>query len=326
MVRFSILLPTHNRADVIGYSIQSILNQSFCDFELLIVGDGCTDSTSIVVQRFMRQDPRIQWFPFAKGRGFGYEHRNTVLKKAKGELIAFAAHDDIWFPEHLASFHNFFSKQSTFRIAYSRPVWVHPNGSVIPSFFDISNHHVQYSFWNLYNGIPATCIVHTRKALKYAGYWNSHLPHAADWDLWRRVATLDPQRKIGFIGRPTTAHFRAIWRNSNSSHDETISEVYRTHMGLTLQLLVLPKSKKSQQESFLSVIQNKSWHERLNKTLLVLQDKTLTDSLALLEQNRVLVSLNNEYKNALHRITNTKGYRFMEFLRKLITAPSFLRR
>ena len=68
--RFTVLMPTHYRPDVIGFAIQSVLNQTETDFELFIVGDGAWPETSAVVHRFT--DPRIRWFDLPKAPGYGY--------------------------------------------------------------------------------------------------------------------------------------------------------------------------------------------------------------------------------------------------------------
>jgi glycosyltransferase involved in cell wall biosynthesis len=91
--RFTVLMPTHYRPDVIGFAIQSVLNQSETDFELFIVGDGARPETAAAVGRFT--DPRIRWFDLPKTPGFGYVNRNIALRESRGELIAFAADDDL---------------------------------------------------------------------------------------------------------------------------------------------------------------------------------------------------------------------------------------
>ena len=177
---FSILLPTHNREDVVGFSIESVLAQTFKDFELLIVGDGCTDSTERIVRDFSKKDRRIQWFAFPKGPGFGYEHRNTILAKATGDYIAFAAHDNLWFPDHLELFANFFRKNPDYIIAYTRPLWMHPNGTLIPSIFNLGNEKSRRVFFENHNEIPAHCVVHTRVSGEQVGYYDSEVSQARD--------------------------------------------------------------------------------------------------------------------------------------------------
>jgi glycosyltransferase involved in cell wall biosynthesis len=96
--RFSILMPTHSRVDVIDLAIQSVLDQTVEDFELLVVGDGAAPGTKDVVDAF--RDSRIRFFDLPKAPSYGYANRNIALREARGEFIGFAADDDLLFPDH----------------------------------------------------------------------------------------------------------------------------------------------------------------------------------------------------------------------------------
>lgn len=208
--RFSILLPTHNRADVLPYAIRSVLYQTVQDFELLIVGDGCTDATAAVVSKFA--DARIRWFDLPKAPHFGYANRNVALRTARGALIAFMAHDDLWLPDHLQMLAARFDEQDV-ELAYSRPLWVIPSGMIAPSTFNLHHTETLRAFLSgRRNHIPAGCVVHRRECFEKYGYWNAQLPGSGDWDMWARIIEGGRSRNFSYVPEPTCLHFRANWR------------------------------------------------------------------------------------------------------------------
>jgi len=97
MTRVSVIIPTYNRAGYLGEAIQSVLDQTFSDFELLVVDDGSTDNTREVVASF--KDVRVRYIQ-QENRGVAAA-RNAGIKASDGEYIAFLDSDDIWLPENL---------------------------------------------------------------------------------------------------------------------------------------------------------------------------------------------------------------------------------
>jgi glycosyltransferase involved in cell wall biosynthesis len=212
---FSILLPTHNRADVLPWAIRSVLAQTEQNFELLIVGDGCTDNTAEVVRSFA--DDRIRWFDLPKAPHFGYANRNLVLREARGAVVAFMAHDDLWLPDHLDLLASCLESTGS-EIAYSRPLWVIPRGLIAPTAFNLNYRPTLEGFLTKRHRhmIPAACVVHRRECLVKYGYWNESLREAGDWDLWIRIIEGGGRRNFVYLPTATNLHFRANWRTEST--------------------------------------------------------------------------------------------------------------
>lgn len=97
MHRVSVIIPAYNRANLIGETIQSVLDQTFTDFEIIVVDDGSTDNTREVIDSF--KDPRIS-YKYQENRGVAAA-RNTGIRFSGGEYIAFLDSDDLWLPQNL---------------------------------------------------------------------------------------------------------------------------------------------------------------------------------------------------------------------------------
>jgi len=212
MPRFSVLMPTHNRADVVGFAIRSVLAQTEPDFELLIVGDGCTDGTAEVVASF--SDARIRWFDLPKAPHFGYANRNIGLRQARGELIAYAAHDDLLLPDHLDRLAAGIDARSCDWI-YSRPLWVSTDGVIVPFAVNLELADERRFFLERANSIPMGCVVHRKSCFERFGYWPEDVKESGDWHIWRRIVAKAP---IAYDPVPTMLHFSANWKQSRHGH------------------------------------------------------------------------------------------------------------
>lgn len=251
---FSVLMPTHNRSTVLAAAIRSVLSQNEPSFELLVVGDGCTDDSADVVAGF--QDSRIRWFDFPKGEGFGYANRNRALLEARGALVAFAAHDDLYLPDHLHRMGTLFHDPSI-HWAYSRPCWIRDDGLCIPYFGNL-NSPAEAARFRKRNFIPASCIIYRRSLHDAVGLWPVDVEVAGDWVFWRRMLDHSQQigGHIGFERQVTQLHFRANWRDPNSWGPpplEALSNLADSSAAYPEQLrLALPADGLSPQEHVMS--------------------------------------------------------------------------
>lgn len=104
---FSIIMPAYNASENIADAIQSILNQSYSKFELIIIDDKSSDNTVEVIQSFC--DPRIQLIALEKNSGVA-NARNKGIEQAKYPYIGFLDSDDLYHPKHLEIYLQYFEK------------------------------------------------------------------------------------------------------------------------------------------------------------------------------------------------------------------------
>ena len=97
----SVVMATYNRSELLPYSIGSVMRQSFPDWELIVVGDACTDDTAQVVGNLAAADPRIRFVNRTPRCGEQAGPNNHGVELARGRYIAFLNHDDLWLANHL---------------------------------------------------------------------------------------------------------------------------------------------------------------------------------------------------------------------------------
>jgi glycosyltransferase involved in cell wall biosynthesis len=213
MPRVTVILPTYNWSTVLPYSIGSALRQTFADFELLVIGDGCTDDSADVVSRI--SDPRLRWINLPQNTGHQSGPNNEGLKQAKGDLIAYLGHDDLWLPKHLELAVQMIDKGHD--LTYSIVETIAPDNDW-PTFEPSEMEHIQPVQW-----IPPTGVVHRREWAQRVGGWRKFLDVNVDpeTDLWTRMR--NSGARVGYIRRLTAVKFPAVWRK-NAYRDRRCGE------------------------------------------------------------------------------------------------------
>jgi glycosyltransferase involved in cell wall biosynthesis len=157
----SVITATYNWSSVLRYAIQSVLWQTLQDFEMLVIGDGCTDDSGEVVASF--HDPRLRWHNLPENSGHQSVPNNTGLVMARGKYVAYLGHDDLWYPTHLASLVNELEKVNA-QVANSVCLVIGPPGSGVRCLIGATSHR-----W-----VPPSCVMHKRSLVSEIGYWKKY--------------------------------------------------------------------------------------------------------------------------------------------------------
>ncbi len=203
--RVSVIIPTYNRSDVLRYAVESVLWQTFADFELLVIGDGCTDDTAAVVASF--GDPRIHWHNVERNVGNQWLPNNTGIAMARGDFIAYLGHDDLWLPDHLL--HLVRAIERTYGdIAYSLAEMVGPPETGFRMLMGLS----PSGEYEKALAFPICAMLHTRACIAAIGGWRDHrtLHTTPDNDLLYRFWAAD--KRFVPTNELTAIVFLSHWR------------------------------------------------------------------------------------------------------------------
>lgn len=107
----SIIMPAYNCSKFIGTTLDSVRNQTYQNWEVIIIDDCSTDNTAEVVKEYIRKDSRIKYYRLQQNSGAAVA-RNKAIDLANGKYMAFLDSDDIWFPEKLTKQINFMKKNN----------------------------------------------------------------------------------------------------------------------------------------------------------------------------------------------------------------------
>ena len=184
MAEVSVIIPTFNRAWKVCRAIRSVLDQTFSDYEIIVVDDASTDDTGKSLEEFAGS---IKLITHVENRGVSAS-RNSGIEGAKGNCIAFLDSDDYWLPEKLETQISFFRENPDALICQANEIWVRKGRRVNPA-----KKHIKPS-GDIFVPSLKLCLVSPsavmvkRSLFDEVGLFDEEFPVCEDYDLWLRIS------------------------------------------------------------------------------------------------------------------------------------------
>ncbi len=192
----SVVMPTYNRASLLPRSIESIMYQTFTDFEFIIVDDGSTDESVELIKAYQQLDPRIKLIQNKKNCGISCA-RNRGMDAARGKYLAIMDSDDYSEPERLEKSLRFFQKHPDYTAVNSIYYEMGREANGTNNWVPPRRWEIIFNFANYYTNIAMFDLAFARKHnIRY----DETLVSAEDYDFWSRMWVAGG--KLGMINEP----------------------------------------------------------------------------------------------------------------------------
>ena len=187
MPYFSIVIPVYNKERFVGKTLKSVLNQTFTDFEVILINDGSTDNSETVIQTF--QDERIQYF--SKTNEGVAVARNLGINKAKSNFICFLDADDFWYPDFLKTMHAYtlkFPEQKVFACA----IEIETQNKSFAAAYSIPK-KADFEIVDFFEASRKECVLWTssvvihKSVFEQVGDFDRNIKKGEDTELWIRI-------------------------------------------------------------------------------------------------------------------------------------------
>lgn len=203
--KVSVGVLSYNNAKYLALTIESILSQTYDNFELIVVDDGSTDDSLIIARKFEELDSRIKIYTHPNHINKGISATcNLAVKKSKGDYISLLASDDIYYPNYLEMVIDYLESNKNVGFVYGEVQRINEKGENLPEIcsIDISKEKDPIKHLLSMNSVSAPTVMSRRECYENLGLYDEDLVYS-DWDLWIRFLTV---YKIGFIPKKLTKY------------------------------------------------------------------------------------------------------------------------
>ena len=226
----TVIIPTYNSSGTLKLSLETVLRQDYADFEVWVIGDGCTDDSDAVVRSC--RDERVHWVNLPHNSGTPAAPRNEGLRRARGEFVAYLGHDDLWFPWHLSNLVDAIQKGNG-DLACSLGARIGPEG--VAGVFDLPE-----SAWNKKSEISPSNWLHRKSLTAGIGLWSTRIRVGDDREFLQRVHAANTRlcfcRQLSVLKYPSLL-WRMYSHTSNFPQEKHVEALRRDPEALRLELL-----------------------------------------------------------------------------------------
>lgn len=204
MPLISVIIPSYNRAWCILRALESVMNQSFSDFDVWIVDDGSSDNTREIIQDFISAGTRVPVnYIFTTNRGVSAA-RNLGIRRSTGQWLALLDSDDSWVPEKLERQFQFMKAHPEYSLIHTGERWIRHGKRVNPpkSYQKYGGDVFEKCLPVCMIG-PSTSVIR-RDILDETGGFDENYPVCEDYDLWLRLCV---NEAVGFIDEDLTVKY-----------------------------------------------------------------------------------------------------------------------
>lgn len=213
MMKISVIIPTYSGEKFIQRAIESVLNQTFQDFEIIVVDDCSRDNTVSVVKDLQKKDSRIKLIELDKNSGGPALPKNKGFEVSTGKFIAYLDHDDEWLLDKLSQQMNLFinSKKKNLGLVSCGAYLVNDPGKLFGIYTPIINNKSIFPYILLGNLIHSnSSVLIKREVIDSVGPRDENMKYSEDWDMWIRIAKAGYD--MDFISKPL---FKYYFHNEN---------------------------------------------------------------------------------------------------------------
>lgn len=221
MAKVSVIIPTYNCIAYLPKAINSVLDQTCGDYEVIVINDNSTDETSTYLNQIT--DTRLKVLT-TKGVGAS-EARNIGIREANGEFVAFLDADDFWHPEKLEKQLNLHANHPNLAMSFTNYDHLDEQYQLIIDCFGYWN-QFQVSEQDLCLSKPLECVIENnivgtstvmvkRVVLEQLGMFDAQTTYAEDWELWLRICD---QHDVGVVNSVLTGY---LMRNGSATQTDS---------------------------------------------------------------------------------------------------------